>query len=105
MGVCAERPQIVLKVEGVELHQTADHTTSAGQDAAASVVIIGMRGLGKTFIGGLAAATLGWTFVDTDDYFEQKFPSGLHDYVQQHGWPAFRTVHTDHGPRHSLVTV
>ncbi|KAI0275856.1 EPSP synthase-domain-containing protein [Russula aff. rugulosa BPL654] len=34
--------KIGLKVEGVELHQAADHT-SAEQDAAASVVIIGMR--------------------------------------------------------------
>ncbi len=86
--------QIGLKVEGVELHQTADHT-SAEQDVAASVVIIGMRGSGKTFIGGLAAATLGWTFIDADVYFEQKFPSGLRDYVQQHGWSAFRAVEID----------
>jgi pentafunctional AROM polypeptide len=90
----AEHLQIGLKVEGVELHQTADHT-SAGHVAAASVVIIGMRGSGKTFIGGLAAATLGWTFIDADVYFEQKFPSGLRDYVQQHGWPAFRAVEVD----------
>ena len=54
-----------------------------------------MRGSGKTFIGGLAAATLGWTFIDADDYFEQKFPSGIRDYVQQHGWPAFRAVEVD----------
>ena len=90
----SERLQIGLKVEGVELHQNVDHTF-AEQDAAASVVIIGMRGSGKTFIGGLAAATLGWTFVDADAYFEQKFPSGLRDYVQQHGWPAFRAVEVD----------
>ena len=90
----AERLQIGLKVEGVELHQTADHT-SAEQDAAASVIIIGMRGSGKTFIGGLAAATLGWTFIDADAFFEQKIPSGIRNYVQQHGWPAFRTVEVD----------
>lgn len=54
-----------------------------------------MRGSGKTFIGGLAAATLGWTFIDADNYFEQKFPSGLRDYVQQHGWPAFRAIEVD----------
>src|SRR6266478_4501436 len=90
----AEHLQIGLKVEGVELHQTADHT-SAEEDAAASVVIIGMRGSGKTFTGELAAVTLGWTFIDADAYFEQKFPSGLRDYVQQHGWPAFRAVEVD----------
>jgi pentafunctional AROM polypeptide len=88
----AERLQIGLNVEGVELHQTADHTSA---DAAASVVIIGMRGSGKTFVGGLAAATLGWTFIDADVFFEQKFPSGIRNYVQQHGWPAFRAVEVD----------
>ncbi|KAH9960636.1 aromatic amino acid family biosynthesis-like protein [Russula dissimulans] len=80
--------KIGLKVEGVELHQAADRA-SAEKDASASVVIIGMRGSGKTFIGELAAATLGWTFVDADAYFEQKL-SGLRDYVQRNGWPAFR---------------
>lgn len=54
-----------------------------------------MRGSGKTFVGGLAAATLGWTFIDADAFFEQKFPSGIRDYVQQHGWPAFRAVEVD----------
>jgi len=54
-----------------------------------------MRGSGKTFTGELAAVTLGWTFIDADAYFEQKFPSGLRDYVQQHGWPAFRAVEVD----------
>jgi pentafunctional AROM polypeptide len=90
----AERQQIGLKVEGVELHQAADHA-SIEQDAAASVVIIGMRGSGKTFIGELAAATLGWTFIDADAFFEQKFPIGLRNYVQQHGWPAFRAAELD----------
>jgi pentafunctional AROM polypeptide len=91
LSMFAKRPQIGLKVEGVELHQTAERA-STDQDATSSVVIIGMRGSGKTFIGELAATTLGWTFVDADAFFEQKFPSGLRDYVQQHGWPAFRAA-------------
>jgi len=53
-----------------------------------------MRGSGKTFIGELAAATLGWTFVDADVYFEQKI-SGLRDYVQRNGWPAFRAAEVE----------
>ena len=83
--------QIGLKVVGVELGQAADHT-SAKLDEAPSVIIIGMRGSGKTHIGELAAAALGWTFTDADVYFEQKFPTGLRDYVKQHGWPAFRSA-------------
>ncbi|KAH9061176.1 Pentafunctional AroM protein [Lactarius vividus] len=83
--------KIGLKVVGVELGQVADHA-STKPDEAPSVVIIGMRGSGKTHIGELAATTLGWTFTDADAYFEQKFPTGLRDYVQQHGWPAFRAA-------------
>ncbi|KAH9991980.1 aromatic amino acid family biosynthesis-like protein [Russula compacta] len=86
--------KIGLKVEGVELHQTADHA-STRQDAAASVVIIGMRGSGKTFIGELAATTLGWTFVDADAFLEQKLSCGIRNYVQQYGWPAFRDAELD----------
>ncbi|KAH8996222.1 Pentafunctional AroM protein [Lactarius akahatsu] len=83
--------KIGLKVVGVELGHAADHA-SAKPDEAPSVVIIGMRGSGKTHIGELAATTLDWTFTDADAYFEQKFPTGLRDYVQQHGWPAFRAA-------------
>jgi pentafunctional AROM polypeptide len=54
-----------------------------------------MRGSGKTFIGELAATTLGWTFVDADAFFEQKFSTGLRDYVQLHGWPVFRTAEVE----------
>ncbi|KAI0251026.1 EPSP synthase-domain-containing protein [Lactifluus subvellereus] len=86
--------KIGLKVVGVELGQTADHA-SAKQDAAPSVLVIGMRGSGKTFVGELAAATLGWSFIDADAFFEEKFPTGLRDYVQQHGWSAFRTAELD----------
>jgi pentafunctional AROM polypeptide len=86
--------QIGLKVVGVELGQTADHATTK-HDAAPSVLIIGMRGSGKTFVGELAAATLGWTVIDADAFFEHKFPTGLRDYVQRNGWSAFRAAEFD----------
>ena len=86
--------QIGLKVEGVELHQAAERA-STERDATASLVIIGMRGSGKTYIGELAATTLGWTFVDADTYFEQKFSSVIRDYVQQNGWHAFRAAEVE----------
>ncbi|KAH9975271.1 Pentafunctional AroM protein [Lactifluus volemus] len=83
--------KIGLKVVGVELGNTAD-CASIKQDADSSVLIIGMRGSGKSFIGELAAATLGWSFVDADAFFEQKYPAGVRDYVQRNGWPAFRAA-------------
>ncbi|KAI0300102.1 Pentafunctional AroM protein [Multifurca ochricompacta] len=86
--------KIGLKVVGVELGQAADHSPIQ-HGVAASVILIGMRGSGKTFVGELAAVTLGWTFIDADAFFEQRFPTRLRDYVQLHGWPAFRAAELD----------
>lgn len=60
-----------------------------------SVIIIGMRGSGKTFIGELAATALGWNFIDADPAFEQHHQIGVREFVQQHGWAAFRAAETD----------
>ncbi|TFY56021.1 hypothetical protein EVG20_g9094, partial [Dentipellis fragilis] len=89
--------KIGLKVEGVELtdasHASASKPTE--QKDSASVVIIGMRGSGKTHIGGLAATVLDWPFVDADEYFVKKHTQGVREFVHEHGWPAFRTAETD----------
>ncbi|KAI0746279.1 Pentafunctional AroM protein [Daedaleopsis nitida] len=91
--------KIGLAVEGVELssaHGVASASSRAADESPqASVVLIGMRGSGKTYIGELAASTLGWQFVDADAVFEQKHPLGVRQFVQQHGWPAFRAAETE----------
>ncbi|KAI9057708.1 aromatic amino acid family biosynthesis-like protein [Trametes sanguinea] len=90
--------KIGLEVEGVELssvHGAASASRPAEDSSQASVVLIGMRGSGKTFIGELAANTLGWQFIDADAYFEQKHQTGVRDFVQKNGWPAFREAETD----------
>ena len=53
-----------------------------------------MRGSGKTFIGQLAAAELGWGFVDADAAFEAKHKIGVREFVHQNDWPAFRAAET-----------
>ncbi|THH16308.1 hypothetical protein EW146_g4315 [Bondarzewia mesenterica] len=86
-------------VEGVEINNATAHASAsrpADGDSAASVVIIGMRGSGKSFIGELASTTLGWPFIDADAYFEQKRKIGVREFVRQHGWPAFRVAETEH---------
>ncbi|TCD61393.1 3-dehydroquinate dehydratase (3-dehydroquinase), partial [Steccherinum ochraceum] len=91
------RFQIGLKVEGVEL-ESSDSASPSGHDstsASASVVIIGMRGSGKTYIGQLAASALSWDFVDADPLFELKHQIGVRDFVQQNGWPAFRAAEAE----------
>ena len=76
----------------MELTHSSVAASQSGQatDPSASVVLIGMRGSGKSFIGELAASTLGWTFVDADIYFQTKYPEGVREFVHKNGWPAFR---------------
>ncbi|TFY79059.1 hypothetical protein EWM64_g4952, partial [Hericium alpestre] len=87
--------KIGLKVEGVELPSAASQASAskpAQQDAAASVVVIGMRGSGKTHIGSLASSVLDWPFIDADEYFVEKNQQDVREYVQANGWPAFRAA-------------
>ncbi|KAM5534930.1 hypothetical protein V8D89_011390 [Ganoderma adspersum] len=89
--------KIGLDVEGVELssvHDLASASRPTQDRSQASVVLIGMRGSGKTFIGELAASILGWQFIDADVVFEKKHPVGVRQFVHQNGWPAFRAEET-----------
>ena len=85
--------QIGIQTEGVDLVQanSASARSSSVFDPSPSVVLIGMRGSGKTFIGRLVASALSWSFIDADEYFETKKQS-LRDFVHKHGWPAFRAA-------------
>jgi len=49
-----------------------------------------MRGVGKSFIGDIAAEVLGWPQLDADDYLADKMKQPLREFVAEHGWPAFR---------------
>ena len=76
---------------------SAEHSSASKthrSEPGASVVLIGMRGTGKTYIGNLAASALSWPFVDADAYFGQKHKIGVREFVHQHGWPAFREAET-----------
>ncbi|TDL20533.1 Pentafunctional AroM protein [Rickenella mellea] len=88
--------KIGLKVEGVELASRAESSSSpASQDNTGSVVIIGMRGSGKSFIGQMAARSLGREFVDADVVFEERKKTGVRAFVQEHGWQAFRDAEAE----------
>ncbi|KAG6820344.1 hypothetical protein H0H93_002004 [Arthromyces matolae] len=89
--------KIGLKVEGVDLTSITSKASASGTKgdvSSASVVIIGMRGTGKTYVGKAAAAALSWTWVDADTYLEEKLKIGVRDFVQKNGWPAFRVAET-----------
>ena len=63
--------------------------------SAPSLLLMGMRGAGKTTLGKLAAEHLKVPFLDADDLFmERHAPHSAKTYVAQHGWPAFRSEET-----------
>lgn len=85
--------KIGIKVEGIELstiHPQTIQQKNRNSSISDSVFLIGMRGSGKSFIGELAALVLSWTFIDADKYFEVKHRKGVKQYVEEHGWVAFR---------------
>jgi pentafunctional AROM polypeptide len=55
-----------------------------------SIILIGMRGAGKTTMGLLGAALLGREFVDFDQELERRVGLTIPQVVEQQGWPAFR---------------
>ncbi|KAF8994027.1 EPSP synthase-domain-containing protein [Cyathus striatus] len=87
--------KIGIKVEGVDLANISASASVSGtkaHDSSASVVLIGMRGSGKSFVGTQASVALGWTCIDADHYFETKYSLGVREFVHQHGWEEFRAA-------------
>ncbi|KAJ7054087.1 Shikimate dehydrogenase [Mycena amicta] len=85
--------KIGVSVQGVDvarLNPVASPSGTITPDASASILLIGMRGSGKTFTGQIAASTLSWTCLDADQYFETKHQMSVKKFVADNGWPAFR---------------
>jgi pentafunctional AROM polypeptide len=60
-----------------------------------SIVLIGMRGAGKTTLGKFAAHVLGFKFIDIDEYVENLIGKKINDIVKDEGWEAFRRYETE----------
>lgn len=69
--------------------EKADHSIYAEDHP--SIVIVGMRGSGKTNMGKALAECLKWKFIDMDSEFESFAGASIKDFVAQNGWPSFRT--------------
>lgn len=54
------------------------------------VVLTGFMGSGKTTVGPLVAARLGWKFVDVDEVVEEEAGSTIAEFFKRHGEAAFR---------------
>lgn len=56
------------------------------------IVLTGFMGSGKTTVGPLVAACLGWRFIDLDDVIEAEAGCSIADFFARHGEPAFRDL-------------
>lgn len=57
-----------------------------------NVVLIGMRGSGKTTVGEMLAEKLGRKFVDMDGLIARRAGMSIPRIVEQHGWGRFREL-------------
>ena len=60
-----------------------------------NIVLCGFMGCGKTTVGKLLAQNLGYTFVDTDAFIEQKENMSVSDIFAKKGEPYFRKVEAE----------
>ncbi len=59
-----------------------------------NIVLCGFMGSGKTTIGRKLARTTGLTFIDADQYLEEKEGKKISDIFAEHGEPVFRDLET-----------
>ena len=57
-----------------------------------NIVLIGMRGTGKTTVGQLLAQSLKRDFVETDELITKKSGLPIAEIVEKHGWEYFRDL-------------
>lgn len=59
-----------------------------------NVILIGFMGTGKTTVGRALATRLGWLFVDSDHYIEERAGETVSAMFARHGEAYFRAVET-----------
>ncbi|KAK9477156.1 EPSP synthase-domain-containing protein [Lipomyces japonicus] len=60
-----------------------------------SIIVIGMRGAGKTYFGGLIAEALGLKFEDLDWSLENATGKTIAEIIKDQGWQGFRQLELD----------
>lgn len=72
--------------------EVANPKTSLKCANARSIIMIGMRGAGKTTMGMRAAGILNRPLVDLDNLMEMVRKQSIPSIVEEHGWEEFRTL-------------
>ncbi len=77
-----------VSLQGREVQHS--HTNGINQASKRSVFIIGMRGAGKTTMGGWASKSLGWPLIDLDTELERTEDKTIPQLIEEGGWEGFR---------------
>jgi shikimate kinase len=75
------------------MHTTLEHRTPI--DGLRRLVLTGFMGSGKTTVGRLLSARLGWRFADLDDSIEELLGRSVPQIFAEQGEPAFRAAELD----------
>jgi pentafunctional AROM polypeptide len=84
------------ELEGIEQPLASPDARSGIKAQEKSIVIIGMRGAGKTTTGGWAARHLEWPFVDLDISLEEHLGITIPEMIKTKGWDGFREEELKH---------
>ena len=60
-----------------------------------NIILIGMRGAGKSTVAHLLAKKLSIPLVETDILIEERVQVPISDFVKQNGWEQFRLIESD----------
>ena len=60
-----------------------------------NLVLIGYRGTGKSAVGAIVAERLGMKRISMDEKISRKVGMSIPEFVEKHGWPAFRDVESE----------
>jgi shikimate kinase len=60
------------------------------------IFLVGFMGSGKSTVGPLVAAQLGWDFIDLDRQIEREQGKSIREIFEYHGEPEFRRIEARH---------
>lgn len=59
------------------------------------IFLVGFMGCGKSTFGKKLAAKLNWSFIDMDDYIEEKYSKSISDIFKEEGESRFRDIESE----------
>lgn len=84
-----------LETLGISIKPTISKNTTKSTNSPFSfppLILIGMRGSGKTSKGKAISQALNFQFIDMDTLFEEKMEMSIQSYISQNGWNSFRFI-------------